>query len=170
MPICSYCKGRGLGSCKVSPGDSSRCIECVRLGRSKCDVMDLSPEELRNIATQHRKLEDEIEKRETELLRLRQQKRMWSEKMKRALRRGITRVEELDRVEAEEAEAERVRVAAEVQAVVAEESAVVVGDPSFESFDWNSVDVGNSVVDWSGFLESEISEVPGSRSGAERSS
>ncbi|KAF3768336.1 hypothetical protein M406DRAFT_242750, partial [Cryphonectria parasitica EP155] len=107
MPVCSYCEGRGFGSCKVSPGDSSRCIECVRLGRSKCDVMGPSPEELRNIATQHRKLEDEIEKRETELLRLRQQKRMWSEKMKRALRRGITRVEELDRVEAEEREAER---------------------------------------------------------------
>ncbi|KAF3768386.1 hypothetical protein M406DRAFT_250815, partial [Cryphonectria parasitica EP155] len=92
------------------------------------------------------------------------------EKMKHALRCGITRVEELDRVKAEKAEAERVRIAAEVQAVVAEESAVVARDSSFEGFDWNSVDLGSSVVDWSGFLENKVPEASESRSGAERSS
>ena len=36
--------------------------------------------------------------------RLRQQKRMWFEKMKRAISRGVDTVEELERVEREEAE------------------------------------------------------------------
>lgn len=38
-----------------------------------------------------------------------------------AVRRGIDNMEELERVEAEEAEAERACVAADVQAVVSEE-------------------------------------------------
>ncbi|KAF3764036.1 hypothetical protein M406DRAFT_323417, partial [Cryphonectria parasitica EP155] len=65
--------------------------------------------------------------------------------MSRAIRRGFKNLEELEKEEAEEAEAERVRIAAEVQAVVAEESAVIVGDSSFEGFDWNSVNLRNSV-------------------------
>ena len=37
--------------------------------------------------------------------RLRKQKKLWYEKMRRAVARGITDLEELDRVEREEAEA-----------------------------------------------------------------
>ncbi|KAF3768405.1 hypothetical protein M406DRAFT_320858 [Cryphonectria parasitica EP155] len=95
---------------------------------------------------------------------------MWHERISWAIHRGLKNLEELEKEEAEEAEAERVRVAAEVQAVVAEESAVVAGDSSLEGFDWNSVDLRDSVVDWSSFLESEVPEASESRSGAERSS
>ncbi|KAF3768276.1 hypothetical protein M406DRAFT_249884 [Cryphonectria parasitica EP155] len=71
MPVCSYCEDCSFEFCKVFPGDSSRCIECIRLGCSKCNVISSSPEKLRNIAIQHRKLENEIEKRKIELLCLR---------------------------------------------------------------------------------------------------
>ena len=71
----------------------------------------------------------------------------------RAVRRGIDNLEELERVEKEEAEEERRRAAANVQAVVFEESNLAQLDPNFDGFDWGSVDVGSTVVDWSGFLE-----------------
>lgn len=109
MPTCSYCEGKGYDSCEVSPSDSSRCAECVRLGRSRCDVLGVGAAELRNIATQHQKLEDELQAAEEKVLRLRKQKKMWFEKMMRAVRRGIDSVEELERVEKEEAEAEQRR-------------------------------------------------------------
>ncbi|KAF3768315.1 hypothetical protein M406DRAFT_249263 [Cryphonectria parasitica EP155] len=50
MPVCSYCEERSFRFCKMSSGDSSRCIECIRLGCSKCDVISSSSEELCNIA------------------------------------------------------------------------------------------------------------------------
>ncbi|KAF3763721.1 hypothetical protein M406DRAFT_262269 [Cryphonectria parasitica EP155] len=68
MLVYSYCKDYSFKSCKVSPEDSSRYIECIQLGCFKCDIMSSSPEKLCNIATQHRKLENEIEKRKTKLL------------------------------------------------------------------------------------------------------
>ncbi|KAF3768364.1 hypothetical protein M406DRAFT_224021, partial [Cryphonectria parasitica EP155] len=123
MHPCSYCDSRGLQSCIVSPYDSFRCSECVSQNCAKCDVLELmNAAELLLTSTQHRKLEDEIEELELKLLRLHQQKKMWHERMSRAIRRDLKNLEELEKEEAEEAEAERVRVAAEVQAVVAEES------------------------------------------------
>ncbi|KAF3759859.1 hypothetical protein M406DRAFT_270275, partial [Cryphonectria parasitica EP155] len=68
------------------------------------------------------------------------------EKMKYALHYNITCMKELDCIEAEKAEAERMHIAAKVQAVVAKESAVIAKDSSFESFDWSSVDLRNSVI------------------------
>lgn len=169
MPSCSFCEGRGIPSCQVSSVDSARCTECVRLGRSRCDVQGLSASELRRIGVQHQQLEDKLESAEerlrsaaAEVERLRKQKRMWFEKMMRAVRRGIDSVEELERVEAEEAETERARVSASVQAVVSEESSIAQLDPDFEGFDWGSVDVGNAVVDWPGFLTEGSSVVGGS--------
>ncbi|KAK2731616.1 hypothetical protein CKAH01_19058 [Colletotrichum kahawae] len=90
MPTCSYCEGKGFSCCKVSPSDSSRYAECVRLGRSHCNVLG-----------------DELQAAEEKVLRLRKQKKIWFEKMMRAVRRGIDSVEELERVEREEAEAEQ---------------------------------------------------------------
>ncbi|KXJ84602.1 hypothetical protein Micbo1qcDRAFT_108542, partial [Microdochium bolleyi] len=104
MPSCSFCEGRGIDRCEVSLTDSSRCAECVRLGRSRCDVRGVGPDELRKIASQHQKLEDELQAAEEKVLRLRKQKKLWFEKMMRAVRRGIDSVEELERVEREEAE------------------------------------------------------------------
>ncbi|KAI7908498.1 hypothetical protein M0657_012265 [Pyricularia oryzae] len=114
MPSCSACESQGIAKCAVSPRDSSRCVECVRLGRSRCDVMGVSREQLHRIAAQHSKLESELEAAEEKVLRLRRQKKMWFEKMTRAVRRGIDNLEELDRVEREEAEQEERRRSAEV--------------------------------------------------------
>ncbi|KAL8419001.1 hypothetical protein RB594_002277 [Gaeumannomyces avenae] len=118
MPSCSACEAAGLSSCQVSLLDSSRCAECVRLGRARCDVLGVSAVQLRQIAEQHSKLDAELaaaerSRRKAEELmraesdrvqRLRVQKDLWFERMMRAVRRGIDSVEELDRVEREEAE------------------------------------------------------------------
>ncbi|KAI7908727.1 hypothetical protein M0657_012163 [Pyricularia oryzae] len=122
MPSCSACESQGIAKCAVSPRDSSRCVECVRLGRSRCDVMGVSREQLHRIAVQHSKLESELEAAEEKVLRLRRQKKMWFEKMMRAVRRGIDNLEELDRVEREEAEQEERRRSAEVLPEISLES------------------------------------------------
>ncbi|EHA47034.1 hypothetical protein MGG_17610 [Pyricularia oryzae 70-15] len=114
MPSCSACESQGIAKCAVSPRDSFRCVECVRLGRSRCNVMGVSREQLHRIAAQYSKLESELEAAEEKVLRLRRQKKMWFEKMMRAVRRGIDNLEELDRVEREEAEQEERRRSAEV--------------------------------------------------------
>jgi hypothetical protein len=118
MPSCSNCEQRGIESCRVSDRDSSRCSECVRAGRSRCDVQGPSNDDLVRIGTQFRELEEAVERAEEErraadakVERLRKQKKLWFEKMMRAVRRGISSVEELERVEKEEAEREAVHAA-----------------------------------------------------------
>ena len=73
---------------------------------------------LEHVGAQYHKLEEEMAKAEEErramdakIERLRKQKKMWFEKMMRAVRRGISSVEELERVEKEEADREAARVA-----------------------------------------------------------
>jgi hypothetical protein len=70
------------------------------------------------IGDQFRRLEEEVEAAEAlqreadaRVQRLRKQKKLWFEKMMRAVRRGISSVEELERVEKEEAEREASRQA-----------------------------------------------------------
>ncbi len=119
MPVCSFCQKKGFSSCEASPSDSSRCIQCVSAKRGLCDMVGLSPVQLRHVATQHNNLEDELEEAEAaalqaqaKVLRLRKQKKLWFEKMMRAVSRGIDNVEELEKVEREEAErAEQARLA-----------------------------------------------------------
>jgi hypothetical protein len=73
--------------------------------------LGVTSSQLRDIATQHQKLEDELLVAEERVLRLRKQKKLWFEKMMRALSRGIDTVEELEKVEKEEAErAEQARL------------------------------------------------------------
>ncbi|KAI6553416.1 hypothetical protein MCOR04_010741 [Pyricularia oryzae] len=76
--------------------------------------MGVSREQLYRIAAQHSKFESELEAAEEKVLRLRKQKKIWFEKMMRAVCRGIDSLEELDRVEREEAEQEERRRSAEV--------------------------------------------------------
>jgi hypothetical protein len=73
-------------------------------------------QQLNHIVSQHNKLESQMEDAKAELAaamakvnRLRKQKRLWFEKMARAISRGVDTVEELERVEREEAEAIAVR-------------------------------------------------------------
>lgn len=114
MPSCSYCKEKGREQCQASPLDSDRCVWCVRDNQSRCDILGVSPSQLRSIADRHSRLERELEEAEERALaeqqkvqRLRKQKKLWFEKMMRAISRGIDNVEDLERVEREEAEKER---------------------------------------------------------------
>ncbi|KAF3759861.1 hypothetical protein M406DRAFT_243427, partial [Cryphonectria parasitica EP155] len=54
----------------------------------------------------HQELKDKLQAAKEKVLRLHKQKRMWFEKMMRAVRCSINNVEELDCIEAEEAEEE----------------------------------------------------------------
>jgi hypothetical protein len=117
---CSVCEKAGIECVGPSPDSSrtSRCKECIRLNRPRCDAQALSPAQLRRIATTHSRFESELEKAEEErrvmdakVERLRKQKKLWFEKMMRAVSRGIDSVEELERVEQEEAERESARQA-----------------------------------------------------------
>lgn len=114
---CSSCKTRGL-VCKSAPSVSSACFECVRRHEPYCDAQGVTAQQLQRIADQHSRLEDEMETAEAEravldakINRLRTQKKVWFEKMKRAISRGIDTVEELEQVEREEAEALAIREA-----------------------------------------------------------
>ncbi|EHA48146.1 hypothetical protein MGG_15916 [Pyricularia oryzae 70-15] len=129
MPSCSSCESRGVAKCSVSPQDSSRCVECLRFNRPGCDVLGFSSAKIRSIGLQHARMESEMEAAEearrqidAKIERLRKQKRMWFEKMMRAVSRGIDDLEELDRVEREEAEQEERRRSTEVLPEVSLES------------------------------------------------
>ncbi|KAI7908662.1 hypothetical protein M9X92_012062 [Pyricularia oryzae] len=136
MAVCFACESRGIPKCAVSSQDSFRCVECLRSNRSGCDVLGISPVQFRKIGQQHAKLEEELEAAEearrradekvrladAKVERLRKQKKMWFEKMMRAVSRGIDDLEELDRVEREEAEQEERRRSAEVLPEVSLES------------------------------------------------
>jgi seryl-tRNA synthetase len=135
MPSCSSCQSRGISSCQTSVQDSSRCAECVRLNLTRCDVLGPSLSQLRHLSSQHQKLEGELEAAEAihrdmglKVERLRKQKRMWFEKMMRAVARGIDSVEELERVEREELEREA------AQRPEASSSSVPIGRSSSAGF------------------------------------
>jgi pyruvate/2-oxoglutarate dehydrogenase complex dihydrolipoamide acyltransferase (E2) component len=86
-------------------------VDCVLHGQSRCDIRGLSAQQIRRIGAHHQRAEQELDVAEEELerasakvRRLRKQKKMWLDKMMRAVSRGIDSVEELERVEREEAE------------------------------------------------------------------
>lgn len=151
MARCSYCDSRDL-VCRLAETDSSRCSSCINSNQANCDVRGLSPEQLNRVAAQHRKLELELEAAEEEadlvnarLRRLRKQKRMWYEKMMKAVSRGIDNLEELERLEAEES-----RATAEAQSLgvgdAVEWSAAGFPDPVDPNFDWSVFLSGPPVV------------------------
>ncbi|KAM4058454.1 hypothetical protein HRG_014707 [Hirsutella rhossiliensis] len=98
-----------MPSDRVSSSDSDRCVECVRLHLPAATSKGIAGTASK-YCNQHIKLERELEEAEEKVLRLRKQKKLWFEKMMRAVSRGIDNVEELERVEKEEAEKERQRV------------------------------------------------------------
>jgi hypothetical protein len=107
---CSYCRSRDI-ECPPIEGSASRCRPCVANNQPRCDAKPLSPAQLRKIGATHALVEEELDRAEEEaeqaqakVRRLRQQKKMWFEKMMRAVSRGIDNVEELERVERLEAE------------------------------------------------------------------
>ncbi|ATY59029.1 hypothetical protein A9K55_002237 [Cordyceps militaris] len=77
----------------------------------RCDLQGVSPNELRRIQQLHMHFELELESAEEErrvvdakIQRLRKQKRLWLEKMVRAVARGLDNVDDLERLEREEAD------------------------------------------------------------------
>jgi hypothetical protein len=121
-----YYKKRGL-QCLVSKSDSLRCSSCVRFQQSNCEAFSLSATQLRQIATKGANLNSELDKAEEAWLkagervkRLHTQKKEWSEKIKRAIKRGINNLKELEQVKRKEHEAE----AAHQAALLAPNSAV----------------------------------------------
>ncbi|TQW04493.1 hypothetical protein IF2G_07722 [Cordyceps javanica] len=149
MPSCTACENRGITQCQVSPSDSSRCTECIRLNLSRCDVQGVTPAQLRNIASQHLKLERELEEAEEKVLRLRKQKKLWFEKMMRAIARGIDNVEELERVEREEAE--QLQKATGVLPTPSEDLDPALVRSLDAEFGVESLD-GTHAIDWDAFL------------------
>ncbi|KAL2192217.1 hypothetical protein P885DRAFT_18426, partial [Corynascus similis CBS 632.67] len=133
---CSFCESRKL-KCEASSDDLSRCVECVRRGQSGCDVFGVSVQSLTRIVSQHDKLDSEMERAEAELQaamakvnRVRAQKRLWAEKMARAISRGLDDIAELERLEAEEAAAAAANASSSAPSVPASESSLPA------SFDW----------------------------------
>ena len=113
MPIYSAYEQRNLASCIVSDANSSYCAECVHRKQGNCDVLGPSPEQLRKIAAQYlaskrdlKKAEAEAEAANARVRRLRQQKKLWFEKMMRAVSRSINNIEDLERIKKEEANRE----------------------------------------------------------------
>ena len=157
-------KKRHFSKYQMSKEDSTRCTECVKDNKSLCDARPLSAAQLRKIASLHARFEDELEAAEerrkavdAEIERIRKQKRLWLEKMTRAVARGIDDLEELDRVEREEREAEAAR-----QAVLSAPNSVSVGGPSqlVGDVDWSAFELDPSL-----FPPLETDEIPAELSG-----
>ncbi|KAF3768436.1 hypothetical protein M406DRAFT_249642 [Cryphonectria parasitica EP155] len=192
--LCTACASRSL-VCKMMD-DTKRCSQCIRRARS-CDGCEVPVSALSRIMAEDKKLEskereaeakfEEAHRRALEVLdearmkisesaahlaRLRTQRKslasrgaqMVSGSMVNA---GLESLDELD--EQERREEEERNLAASVREVVSAED-ILANDPLFGGFDWNSVNPNGAVVDYSGFLQSRVSEASGSRSGAERSS
>ncbi|KAF3764040.1 hypothetical protein M406DRAFT_262286 [Cryphonectria parasitica EP155] len=108
MPMCSFCKSC-KARCLASEEDSSRCTECIKHKRGNCNMHGLSPLQVEKIVAQHSAAETALDDAEEELERatakvrwLRKQRKLWAEKIARAVRCGLDTIEKLDCVEAEE--------------------------------------------------------------------
>jgi len=62
MPFCSSCeRSTNPSRCRPSPGDPSRCSDCVRLHRANCDILGPSHDQFLRVARQHESLEAELD-------------------------------------------------------------------------------------------------------------
>jgi hypothetical protein len=138
--------------------ESDRCAECIRLGRSDCDLFGLSRPQLLKIADRHSSLESQLEAAEEEaelarhqaelaisradarVRRLRKEKRFWFKRLSQAVSRGLESVEELEALEHCEEEEKRSSEAA--AAAVPSAAASTSAEPS----------VGKSFILYSIFL------------------
>lgn len=144
---CSFCLDRKL-EC-IASSESERCLECVRSHQSLCEAKGVSPQDLKKIGGQFSKLESQVREVDSQLsdllarsARLHKQKDLWSKKMLRAIQRGIHDVEELDRVEAEEAAvAERERLKSLGSGPAPSDSAVDVAFFDLDAVDWSALEI-----------------------------
>ena len=92
---CTNCSSASY-ECIVSLSESQCCAKCINLGRSDCDVLGLSRNQLLCIAYHHSSLEAQLELAEEEadrasdeVRRLRKEKLLWFRRMEQAIRRGL---------------------------------------------------------------------------------
>ena len=117
MPY-SYQKECNLGkNCLVANLELSRYLTYVQLNLLNYNVWGLSLDQLNKITLKHCWLEEELEAVEEEvqllnmkILYLWKQKWIWYKKMMRVIYQGIDNLEELERIENEEAKAKHKRI------------------------------------------------------------
>ncbi|KAI5922783.1 hypothetical protein F4810DRAFT_235928 [Camillea tinctor] len=100
MAPCSFCERNSL-SCHVANTESSRCSECSSRNLS-CDAFGPSSKALSKMAATFHALEEEEEKAEAKLAQIRKQKKLWREKLRKAIARGVDSVEALEELERQE--------------------------------------------------------------------
>lgn len=156
IKACSRCARMGFSQCEASVANSSRYVKCVSDKQGNCDIAGVTPQQLRSIADQHYKLKRKLEEAEEralaesqKVIRLQKQKKLWFEKMMRAVSRGIDNVEELERVEREEAE--RLRETTGVLPTPSEELDPTLVRSMDAEFGVESLD-GDYSMDWDAFL------------------
>jgi hypothetical protein len=136
MAPCSFCRRHGRRCIAVEPQasddvKSSRCSECVRHRRPKCDYTSKLPSlrDWESIDRQRQKLKAEEEEAMAKILRLRKQQRFLDDREQEMLRRGLSTLEELDQAEAsEKVETERL----EAQALALTEASAFLSNPSLD--------------------------------------
>jgi hypothetical protein len=143
---CSFCES-SKRECRFSSADSSSCYECVRHHKSHCDAQGVSLQQLRRITDQHDRFEAEMERvakersemyarfaeqaaeMDAKVERLHLQKRMWAEKLARAISCGVDTVEELEELERQEAEEAERQEAEETERAAAQAVVPPTTDP-----------------------------------------
>jgi len=87
----------------MSPLDSSCYVEYIRTNRLNCDILGVSSKQLLAISIQYLCAEAELEKAEEHVARLPKQKKIWREKLTRAISRDIFDIKELEKMKTEKA-------------------------------------------------------------------
>ncbi|CAG8971105.1 hypothetical protein HYALB_00014081 [Hymenoscyphus albidus] len=102
---CSYCQTHSR-NCIMSTRHT-RCSECIRVGRSKCDGKPEFLDGYEALARQEEKLEEEEEEAMAKILRLRKQKKFLQRRRNDMMARGFKSLQELDEAEEKEREKEK---------------------------------------------------------------
>ncbi|PTB47343.1 hypothetical protein M431DRAFT_514422, partial [Trichoderma harzianum CBS 226.95] len=149
---CSFCISKKFDECLLSPDDSLRCSNCVRLNKSYCDVRGLTADQLDQVSAQHFRLEDKLESAEDALAEL----AVKYERMRRTVARGITDLDKLDRVEREEAEAAR-----QAATLLPNPTDPVTAGSAVDAVDWGAFDPSLLDLDFGGSHSQGLSSVQG---------
>jgi len=112
----------GIKHCQATPKDLSRCKECVRKDRPRCNVIGASKAQLQKIAQFYVKFDREVVdttatvvEASTRFQRIQKQKEFWRDCLITAFQRSLTNVRKLEEKEKEKTE-KQVRVIVETTA------------------------------------------------------
>lgn len=137
---CSFCTVNGR-RCIMSTSHS-RCSECVRLGRSKCDGKPEFLDGWEALTKQEERLREEEEEAMAKILRLRKQQKFLQRRRNDMMARGLRSLQELDEAEEKEREKEEAEKQkseeAQKSAELAAAELLSSGDPVDPSYDPSS--------------------------------